>query len=303
MSAAPARRCRRCRRRDHPGPGRPRDAGHRGARRDHPGRPRRRGTRQRCRCARIPAAGVPAAAAAPSGNDPRRAPQQGAHRRPARRPDQGRRVQARPRPRPRPPPSGSSPSTRTSPWRRSCCQTARKQRDNATEMRHDLTESFRNRSVAGEARAELDGLLAQVKKIEGRLKADERRGPRAFRPARGAPDGARRPPGRAACRPQEGRGGPFAGQGRREGDPADREPVPASQRPDLAGRPRAEDAGGPPGDARRPLALEALLRAGHLAGRPQGRPGHQRRARGPRPHARRRLPQRRLGRRSSSAAA
>ncbi|WP_435009805.1 mechanosensitive ion channel domain-containing protein [Tundrisphaera lichenicola] len=49
--------------------------------------------------------------------------------------------------------------------------TGRKQRDNATEIRRDLTESFRARSLAGAPRAELDVLLDQVKQLEKRLKA------------------------------------------------------------------------------------------------------------------------------------
>ena len=48
--------------------------------------------------------------------------------------------------------------------------TARKQRDNATENRAELTNAFRERSLSGAPRAELDGLLAQVKSIEARLK-------------------------------------------------------------------------------------------------------------------------------------
>lgn len=48
--------------------------------------------------------------------------------------------------------------------------TARKQLDNATETRQDLTDTFRARSLAGAPRNELDALLGQVNGAERRLK-------------------------------------------------------------------------------------------------------------------------------------
>lgn len=48
---------------------------------------------------------------------------------------------------------------------------AKKQRDNETEARRDLNEAFRTRSMAGAPRAELDGLLDQVRRAERRLEA------------------------------------------------------------------------------------------------------------------------------------
>ncbi|WP_220369792.1 mechanosensitive ion channel family protein [Paludisphaera rhizosphaerae] len=50
-------------------------------------------------------------------------------------------------------------------------ETARKRRENATESRAALTAAFRERSLAGAPREELDSLLSKVHEVEERLKA------------------------------------------------------------------------------------------------------------------------------------